>query len=101
MPVDLNGKVKCYKCHNIIDHAPGDKIYRDEECEHCGAFIRTCKMCRFYAPEVYNECKEPSAQKVPEKEKPNYCDYFFITGTNVVEDDKDQILKAADALFKK
>ena len=41
MPVDLNGKVKCYKCHNIIDHAPGDKIYRDEECEHCGASIRT------------------------------------------------------------
>ena len=101
MPVDLNGKVKCYNCHNIIDHAPGDKIYRDEECEHCGASIRTCKMCRFYAPEVYNECKEPSAQKVPEKEKPNYCDYFFITGTNVEEDDKDQILKAADALFKK
>ena len=29
------------------------------------------------------------AQKVPEKEKPNYCDYFFITGTNVEKDDKD------------
>ena len=58
-------------------------------------------MCRFYTKDVYNQCQEPSAQKVPEKEKPNYCDYFFITGTNIEKEDKNKLIKAADALFKK
>jgi hypothetical protein len=101
MPIDRNEKVKCYNCHEVIDHSPGDKIYRDEDCEHCGVSLKVCKMCRFYTPEVYNECSESSAQKVPEKEKSNYCDYFFLTGTNVEKENKNKLLNEADALFKK
>ncbi len=32
--------------------------------------------CRFYDETAYNECSEPSAERVVDKEKSNFCDYF-------------------------
>jgi hypothetical protein len=59
-------------------------------------------MCSFYDPKSYNECRESSADRVQDKEKANFCDYFKISGSNVDPDQakKDALAKAA-ALFKK
>ena len=32
--------------------------------------------CAFYSETSYNECKESQADRVLDKEKANYCDYF-------------------------
>lgn len=66
------------------------------------ADIRVCKMCQFYDPKAYNECRESSADRVQDKEKANFCDYFKIgsPGDNPDKERQDALAKAA-SLFKK
>ena len=62
-----------------------------------------CKNCEFYDTSAYNECKESQAERVVDKEKANFCDYFKYrsgkpghSGTGA----KDDALKKLDDLFK-
>ena len=59
-------------------------------------------MCQFYDQKAYNECRETSADRVQDKEKANFCDYFKIGSpdTDPDKERKDALAKAA-ALFKK
>lgn len=66
------------------------------------ASIRCCKMCQFYDPKAYNECREPNADRVVDKEKANFCDYYKIGGGgNDPEKERQELLAKAQALFKK
>jgi hypothetical protein len=59
-------------------------------------------MCQFYDPKIYNECKESNADRVVDKEKSNFCDYYrFGPGSNSAEDQRLEALAKAAALFKK
>ncbi len=77
-------------------------VGRRDTCPSCMADIRCCKMCQFYDPKSYNECRESSADRVQDKEKANFCDYFKIgsPGSNPDQARQDALAKAA-ALFKK
>jgi len=57
-------------------------------------------MCKFYDPSSYNECKEPVAERILEKEKPTFCEFFKLAGSGDHEDDKNSLLDAANSLFK-
>lgn len=72
-----------------------------EECEACGEDVHVCRNCRFYDASAYNECREPSADVIREKERANRCDYFEAGGSFEADDKKDDLLSAAEALFKK
>ena len=80
-----------------------DKLSRKDECPKCGADARVCKNCDFYDPKIYNECREPQADRLQEKERANLCDFFRPrAGTLGSEKDKAAALRAAaEALFKK
>tara|TARA_B100000927_G_C16451754_1_gene464112 strand:- start:785 stop:970 length:186 start_codon:yes stop_codon:yes gene_type:complete len=59
-------------------------------------------MCVFYDRTCYNECKEPLAERILEKEKANFCSYFKLNGGDTrPEKSKEDLFSAADALFKK
>jgi hypothetical protein len=59
-------------------------------------------MCHFYDVKAYNECKEPMADRITDKEKANFCDYFKIgTPQNDAEKQRQEMLAKAAALFKK
>lgn len=77
-------------------------VGRRDTCPACMADIRCCKMCQFYDPKAYNDCRESSADRVQDKEKANFCDYFKIgsPGSNPDQARQDALAKAA-ALFKK
>lgn len=77
-------------------------VGRRDTCPHCMADIRCCKMCQFYDPKAYNECRETQADRVQDKEKANFCDYFKIgsPGSNPDQERQDLLAKA-NALFKK
>ncbi len=94
-------KILCFNCEKELEFSPGAKILRSEECPHCYASIRSCKMCKFYDQKSYNECKEPMAERIVEKEKANYCDYYDLGGSHDPSTEKNKLLSAADALFKK
>ena len=94
--------LSCFKCGKPLSETFKIMVGRQDVCPHCMADIRCCKMCHFYDPKAYNECRESQADRVQEKEKANFCDYFKIgsPGTNPDKEKQDQLAKAA-ALFKK
>jgi hypothetical protein len=51
----------------------------------------------------YNECREPQAERVVDKEKSNFCDFFTPrrSGAAAGAPSKDDLLKKLDDLFKK
>lgn len=90
----------CFKCQKEIPllGKPG----RRDECPHCRADVHVCKNCEFYDPRAYNECREPSADVVVEKERANFCDYFTPhRGSRGGVDKAAALRAAAEALFKK
>ncbi len=97
----MSKELSCYSCHKALALEAGTKIHRSEECPYCSADLRCCKMCQFYDPKAYNECREPSAERIVEKEKANYCDYFVLATPGSAHQAKDDALAAAMALFKK
>ena len=59
-------------------------------------------MCQHYAPEHYNECREPVAERIVDKEQANFCDFFSLGHTKSTAEEKKQSLQeAAAGLFKK
>ena len=64
---------KCHKCGAAVDV---EKVSRRDECPRCGADLHVCLNCRFHDEGRANQCFEPQAEKVKEKDRSNYCDYF-------------------------
>ena len=92
--------ITCQSCHKTLDVE--SKLSFREECLHCGHDLHSCLYCDFYDPSSYNECRESSADRVLEKEKANYCEYFVVksnvdaSGSNPGDDAK----KKLEELFK-
>jgi len=92
----------CYKCEKEIQLENNRSITRKEECTHCGVYLRCCLMCSFHDKSSYNECKEPMSERITEKEKPNFCDYFELNESlDSQSSKKEDALADAMALFKK
>lgn len=94
-------KIVCFSCQKEI-HFSQAKIGLREECQHCGSDVHVCRNCVFYDVGSYNECKETSADRVKEKDRANFCDYFQLNTSSQAQVDKAAALRAAaEALFKK
>lgn len=91
----------CFECKGKVEVV--DSVGFRAECDNCGADAHVCKNCVHYDETAYNSCKETSADVVKEKGRNNYCDYFSPnTGKQKsAMDKKDDLLAAAEALFKK
>ena len=70
---------RCYACGKEID--PENKIARTDECPRCARDLHCCRNCRHYDPAVHNQCREPVAEWISEKERANFCDYFSFGGS--------------------
>ena len=64
----------CHACGAEI--AARERVGRRDRCERCGVDLHSCRQCRFHDPAAYNECAEPQAERVLDKERANFCDYF-------------------------
>ena len=94
-------KIPCYKCKTEIILENTGNISRAEECPECSANIRCCMMCEFYDKNSYNECREPSAERIIDKEKANFCDHYKLNLSAHYETKKADAMAMANALFKK
>lgn len=87
--------MKCFHCQKEIEIL--DKVGFRDDCEYCGSDLHVCLNCTFYDERAYNECRETSADRVVDKERANFCEYFqSSTGT-----DSSQKLSAADEAKRK
>ena len=75
---------------------------RGDSCPKCKRDTKVCKGCDFYDPKMNNECRESQADRVVEKERSNFCDYFRPKQGQGLGIAKQNAAKAAaEALFKK
>ena len=74
---------KCYFCSKEID--PALAVYRSSTCSSCGNDLKICYNCRFYSSASHHECRETISERVAEKDRANFCDYFKI-GNDYVND---------------
>lgn len=78
---------KCAACgHTIV---PREYVGRRDTCPECGAELRSCRQCSFRDPAAYNECSEPQAERVLDKDRANFCEYYaFRSGVQKVGGDR-------------
>ncbi|MEE8184853.1 MAG: hypothetical protein V3T96_00430 [Thermodesulfobacteriota bacterium] len=88
----------CFSCKKELDirERPG----RGDTCPFCGSDLKVCLNCRFYNENAYNQCTEPQAERVLEKERANYCEYFEF-GESISDEKKEDPLKKLKELFGK
>jgi hypothetical protein len=90
----------CYSCGAqwTEQEAPGFSV----TCEKCGEFLHCCRNCRFYAPGQHNDCREPQADPVRDKDTRNLCEWFQFADRDArgEGDDRASAAKAKlEALF--
>lgn len=64
----------CFHCKKQV--RVGAKPSRNETCPYCSSDLKVCLNCRFFNPQVTNQCSEPMAELVVNKKKANFCEYF-------------------------
>lgn len=76
---------------------------RADTCPKCRRDTRACKGCAHYERGSNNDCREPSAERVLDKERSNFCDYFRPRSGSPGQEApaRDALRSAADALFRK
>ena len=92
----------CYFCKEEI--SVEEKVGRRDTCPHCHRDLRCSKQCKFYALSAYKECKDGAAERIVDKERANFCDFFLPRGSKVNGGGYNKTLeakKALENLFKK
>lgn len=82
-----------------------DPIPRDSSCESCRHDYRCCRQCRHYDPSLNNSCRETEAERVEDKERRNFCEFFDFNsapfrGTGRDAGREAQARAKLDGLFK-
>ncbi len=94
----------CWTCSNelFFDVKVGIKVGRHDECPHCGSDMKCCKNCTSYDPHVHNQCTEPTAEFIRDRERANFCTHFTFKDSEApTTDDKAAEAKAKlEDLFK-
>ena len=90
----------CAACQKEIP--AGRLVGRRDLCPSCGADLHCCLHCAFYERGVYNDCREPQAERVLEKDRSNFCDFFRFKDSSAsagkpAPNPKDKL----EALFRK
>lgn len=89
-------------CWNCGNHLTALDYGRGDTCSNCGRDTKVCKGCEFFDPTSNNQCRENQAERVVDKERSNFCDYFKPSSHKGTEGRSATDLKAAaEALFKK
>ena len=92
----------CHRCRKELDLQ--DRPGRAETCPHCRADLRCCLNCAFFDPAAYNACREPQAERVLEKDRGHFCDYFHFRDArapSAPRDPKADARSRLEDLFKK
>lgn len=91
----------CFNCKNELT-LPDGPVGRGDSCPHCRSDVRVCFNCVHYDPKSYNDCRESQAERVVEKGKANFCDFFSFAGRfGDSQPDSEDVFKKLDDLFKK
>jgi hypothetical protein len=95
--------MNCASCGFEVESGGATKIGFRECCDRCGGDLHSCLNCLHHDPSAYNECVEPSAERVSQRDRANRCDWFApgegSGGDGSATNGKS--MSDLDALFKK
>lgn len=91
----------CHHCANEVTFT--DRVGRGDTCPFCNAEAHCCLNCLHYDPSVYNECRETNADRVLEKDRANFCEYFTFAPDRKPRkgSQKNNTLEKLEGLFRK
>jgi len=94
--------MNCFFCGRKIEVL--ERVGFRDSCPECDRPLHVCRNCEFYDPASNNQCRETMADRVVDKERQNFCDYFApasrgasATGTSA----KAAAAQKLEKLFKK
>ena len=76
---------------------------RREICPFCGSDLHCCLGCVHYNIGSYNDCREPQAERVIEKDRSNFCDFFIFRDVEMGgkgKDPRESSKTKMESLFK-
>ena len=89
------------RCHRCGASAGTDPVSVRGICGGCGAFLHCCRNCDFYESGRHNDCREPNAGRVADKEAGNFCDHFRPSPRAPSRSVPSDARAKLDALFRK
>ena len=90
--------VRCHGCGTV---AEVERVGVREVCARCTAHLHCCRNCAFYEPGRNNDCREPNAERVADKERGNFCDYFRPAAPGETTATARETRARLEALFEK
>jgi hypothetical protein len=64
----------CHRCGREVQTLA--KIARTDGCPYCHSDLKCCLNCALHDPGANNQCREPQAEWVTDKDKANFCEFF-------------------------
>jgi len=93
--------VNCWKCGHQIEVK--ERVGFRDHCPECDRALHACLNCGFHDPTYNNQCRETQAERVVDKERVNFCEFFTprkAAGGKIASTEPDARTKL-DQLFKK
>ena len=79
--------MRCWHCGRATEVV--ERVGFRHECEGCGRALHVCRNCEFYDASYNNACRENQAERVVDKERFNFCEYFApASGNASIKDSK-------------
>jgi hypothetical protein len=66
--------MNCFHCGRQIEVL--ERVGFRDTCPACDRALHACRNCDFYEPTYHNECRETQADRVVDKDRANFCEYF-------------------------
>jgi len=95
-------RMNCWHCGKATEIV--ERVGFRDECAACGRSLHVCRNCKFYHIAYNNSCREPQAERVVDKERFNFCEYFAPgsgEGARAGTPSKSAAQAKLEALFKK
>ncbi len=97
----------CHRCGRELQLFA--KVQRTDGCPYCHSDLKCCLNCRLHDPGANNQCLEPQAEWVTEKDKSSFCEFFELRevspltqpGLGGAQSDASRARAAFDGLFGK
>ena len=94
-------EITCWNCGELLADIPLP-ISRHDNCPECFTELHCCRLCRYYDPQIQDQCEEDAADPPANKEYGNFCEWFQPTSdafqcTRILK--KDDSAAKLDALF--
>jgi hypothetical protein len=71
----MSHDIQCWKCGASLAEL-SLPFGRQERCRSCGADLHACKLCLQFNPRQPQQCDEPTAEEVRDKERANFCEHY-------------------------